>query len=29
MASSEGVQYGIADMSALDRTSRRLLERFL
>ena len=29
IASSEGVQYSIADMSALDRASRRLLERFL
>jgi len=29
IASSEGVQYGIADMTALDRPSRRLLERFL
>lgn len=29
IASSEGVQYGIADMSALDKASRRLLERFL
>ena len=29
IASSEGVQYGIADMMALDRPSRRLLERFL
>ena len=26
---SEGVQYSVADMSALDRASRRLLERFL
>ncbi len=26
---SEGVQYSIADMTALDRASRRLLERFL
>ena len=29
IASSEGVQYSIADMTALDRPSRRLLERFL
>lgn len=29
IASSEGVQYRIADMTALDRPSRRLLERFL
>lgn len=29
IASSEGVQYSIADMTALDRASRRLLERFL
>ncbi len=29
IASSEGVQYSIADISALDRSSRRLLERFL
>ena len=29
IASSEGVQYRIADMSALDRASRDLLERFL
>ena len=29
IASSEGVQYGIADMSVLDRASRQLLERFL
>jgi Domain of unknown function (DUF1854) len=29
IASSEGVQYGIADMTALDKASRRLLERFL
>ena len=29
IAGSEGVQYGIADMTALDRASRRLLERFL
>lgn len=29
IASSEGVQYSIADMTALDRGSRRLLERFL
>ena len=29
IGSGEGVQYGIADITALDRTSRRLLERFL
>ena len=29
IASSEGVQYRIANMTALDRASRRLLERFL
>lgn len=29
IASSEGVQYTIPDMTALDRGSRRLLERFL
>ena len=29
IASGEGVQYRIADMTALDRPSRRLLERFL
>ncbi|MCB1979826.1 MAG: DUF1854 domain-containing protein [Burkholderiaceae bacterium] len=29
IASGEGVQYRIADTEALDRTSRRLLERFL
>ena len=29
IASGDGVQYGIADMAALDRASRRLLERFL
>ncbi|MFZ2388674.1 MAG: DUF1854 domain-containing protein [Polaromonas sp.] len=29
IASSEGVQYSIPDMTALDRPSRRLLERFL
>jgi len=29
IAGSEGVQYSIADMAALDRGSRRLLERFL
>lgn len=29
IASSDGVQYAIADMTALDRASRRLLERFL
>ena len=29
IGSSEGVQYSIADMTALDRDSRRLLERFL
>ncbi len=29
IASSEGVQYSIPDMTALDRDSRRLLERFL
>ncbi|MFZ2294157.1 MAG: DUF1854 domain-containing protein, partial [Polaromonas sp.] len=29
IASSEGVQYSIPDMMALDRPSRRLLERFL
>lgn len=29
IASSEGVQYSIPDMAALDRPSRRLLERFL
>ncbi len=29
IASSDGVQYAIADMTALDRPSRRLLERFL
>ncbi|MDB5744333.1 MAG: hypothetical protein JWR68_2648 [Polaromonas sp.] len=29
IGSSEGVQYGVADMAALDRGSRRLLERFL
>ena len=29
IASSDGVQYAIADMTALDRASRRFLERFL
>ena len=29
IASSDGVQYAIADMTTLDRSSRRLLERFL
>lgn len=29
ISASEGVQYRIADMTALDRPSRRLLERFL
>ena len=29
IASSEGVQYSVRDMTALDRASRRLLERFL
>ena len=29
IAGSEGVQYSVRDMSALDRASRRLLERFL
>ena len=29
IASSEGVQYSVPDMRALDRASRRLLERFL
>jgi len=29
IAGSEGVQYRISDMTALDRPSRRLLERFL
>jgi hypothetical protein len=29
IASGEGVQYAIADSSALDKASRRLLERFL
>ena len=29
IAASDGVQYGVADMTALDRASRRLLERFL
>lgn len=29
IGSGEGVQYGIADTAALDRASRRLLERFL
>lgn len=29
IGSGEGVQYGISDMTALDRASRRLLERFL
>ena len=29
IAASEGVQYRIADMAALDKASRRLLERFL
>jgi hypothetical protein len=29
IAASEGVQYRIADMSVLDKASRRLLERFL
>jgi hypothetical protein len=29
IAASEGVQYRIPDMTALDRPSRRLLERFL
>jgi len=29
IAGSEGVQYSIADMTALDKASRRLLERFL
>ena len=29
IAGSEGVQYSVPDMTALDRASRRLLERFL
>ena len=29
IAGSEGVQYSVLDMTALDRASRRLLERFL
>lgn len=29
IAASEGVQYSIPDMTALDRASRKLLERFL
>ena len=29
IAGSEGVQYSVRDMTALNRTSRRLLERFL
>ncbi len=29
IASSEGVQYSVPDMTSLDRASRRLLERFL
>ncbi|MCB1975052.1 MAG: DUF1854 domain-containing protein, partial [Burkholderiaceae bacterium] len=29
IASASGVQYAIADSTALDRASRRLLERFL
>ena len=29
IASSEGVQYSVRDMTALDRASRKLLERFL
>ena len=29
IASGEGVQYRVADMSVLDRASKRLLERFL
>ena len=29
IAGSQGVQYSVADMTALDRVSRRLLERFL
>ena len=29
IAAGDGVQYGIADMAALDKASRRLLERFL
>ena len=29
IGSGEGVQYGIAEVAALDRASRRLLERFL
>jgi len=29
IAGSQGVQYSVKDMTALDRTSRRLLERFL
>ncbi len=29
IAGSQGVQYSVRDMSALDRASRRLLERFL
>ena len=29
IAGSEGVQYSVPDMAALDRASRRLLERFL
>ena len=29
IGSGEGVHYGIADVTSLDRTSRRLLERFL
>ena len=29
IAGSEGVQYSVRDMTALDRASRKLLERFL
>ena len=29
IAGSEGVEYSVRDMTALDRASRRLLERFL
>ena len=29
IAAGDGVQFGIADMTALDKASRRLLERFL
>ena len=29
IAGSEGVQYSVRDMAALDRASRKLLERFL